>query len=139
MVMMSSVAAAARAASASTRRKAGTSRMSWSAVRMAATAFSPPRRSTTPQAVATAAAVSRRHGSATMFARGSSGNSRRVAFMSEPAVMMRMRSNGTSPFKRSTAWRMRDFPPKTLRNCLGRSGVESGQKRSPLPPERMTA
>ena len=136
---MSPVAAAARAASASTRLNADTSRMSWSAVRIAATACSPPRRSTTPQAVATAAAVSRRHGSATMFARGNSGSSRRVAFTSMSAVITRMRSNGTSPFSRSTAWRMRDFPPKTLRNCLGRLDVESGQKRSPLPPERITA
>ena len=83
--------------------------------------------------------MSLRHGSATMFARGSSGSSARVAFTSDSAVTTITRSGGTRPFSLSTAWRRSDLPPNTVRNCFGRSGVESGQNRSPLPPERITA
>ena len=62
-----------------------------------------------------------------------------VAFASDAAVITRIRSGGTSPASRSTDCLISDLPPKTVRNCFGRSGVESGQNRSPLPPDRITA
>ena len=87
MVTMESLACAALTASRSMRRNADVFSMSWSAGRIAPTAFSPPLRRTIPHATATAAAVSRRQGSATTFSGGMSGSSRRVAAASREDVM----------------------------------------------------
>ena len=126
-------------ASASVARNASAGEMSWSAVRMHPTASGPPALRTRPQAVAAAGAVSRRQGSPTTFSGGSIGSASRVKATKRPAVTTNVRSGGISPARRSTAWRMSARPPKRSRNCFGRSGVESGQKRSPLPPAMMTA
>src|SRR6266550_3711729 len=52
---------------------------------------------------------------------------------------MRIRSGGTSPSSRSTAWTRSGRSPTSGSSCLGRSGVDSGQNRVPAPPARMAA
>src|SRR5262245_61444166 len=50
-----------------------------------------------------------------------------------------MRSGGMMERTCKNVARRRDVSPKKARNGLGRSSRLSGQKRSPLPPARMTA
>ncbi len=58
---------------------------------------------------------------------------------SRSAVTIRMRSGGTKPARRSTAWIRSGRSPTSGKNCLGRSAVDSGQNRVPWPPARTTA
>src|SRR5574344_497834 len=96
-------------------------------------------RPATETPVALAAPVARRIGSPTMFLAGTSGSSRRVARTRSFEVTKKTSSGATSPLRRETLCRSRLSPPKTRRNCFGCDGVERGQKRSPLPPARITA
>ena len=98
-----------------------------------------PRCAARPTPSATAAPVSRRIGSPMILPFGTSGSSFRVAATRLFVVTTNASSGATSPSRRASAWRMRLSPPNTRRNCFGRSGVESGQNRSPEPPARMTA
>ena len=92
-----------------------------------------------PTPSATAAPVSRRIGSPKMLHFGISGSSLLVAATRFFAVTTKTSLDETRPSRRLTAWRIRLAPPNTRKNCFGRSGVESGQNRSPEPPARMTA
>ena len=92
-----------------------------------------------PTPSATAAPVSRRIGSPTMLPFGTSGSSFRVATTSFFVVTTNASSGATSPSSLASACLIRLSPPNTRRNCFGRSGVESGQNRSPDPPARITA
>ena len=139
IVTIESNFAAAEIASLRVSRNTFSGFISWSAVNMQPTASGPPRRVTSPQATATAAAVSRRHGSPIMFAAGTSGSARLVCGTSLAAVTTSVLSGGTRPLSLSKAWRMSGLPPKMSTNCFGRFGVERGQKRSPSPPAMITA
>src|SRR5688572_33364664 len=50
-----------------------------------------------------------------------------------------MRSGPTRETTRSTVSPMRESPEPRGNSCFGRSGVETGQKREPTPPARITA
>src|SRR5687768_8905175 len=52
---------------------------------------------------------------------------------------MRSRSQPTKGNSRSMVSTIRDGPSPSGNNCLGRLGVETGQKREPTPPARTTA
>jgi hypothetical protein len=74
-----------------------------------------------------------------MLASGTFQAASRVAAASAREVIIKVRSGGIKPSRRSTACVNSGLPPKSAMNCLGRALVLSGQKRSPRPPARMTA
>src|SRR5213079_2209112 len=88
---------------------------------------------------AIAAAVSRLAGSATMFSFGNSLSNFRTALSCSVFVRIRMRSRGMSPSRRAKVSSNRVLSDTRRRSCLGRARLLNGQKRSPLPPARMSA
>src|SRR5207302_8797402 len=91
-----------------------------------------------PTPDARAAAVSRLAGSATMFSLGNPDASSRTAFSWSRFVKIKMFSRGMRPSSRASVSSSNVLPEKSASSCFGRALRESGQKRSPLPPARMS-
>lgn len=138
MVTSASELAAVCIASDITLWNAGMSWMSWSAgsMTMVACGFLA---AMIPAPRATAGAVSRFAGSAKMFSGGRSEATSLTACSWSLLVSMRMFSFGMSPARRSMVWLSSVLSLKRLSSCLGLAFLESGQKRVPLPPARMSA
>ncbi len=138
MVTRASELAAVWMASAITLWNAGMSWMSWSAGRTTMVALGS-LAAMSPAPSATAGAVSRLAGSAKMFSGGRSDATSLTACSWSLFVSMRMFSLGMSPVRRSMVWLRSVLSLKRLSSCFGFAFLESGQKRVPLPPARMSA
>lgn len=92
-----------------------------------------------PAPSATAGAVSRLAGSAKMFSAGRSEAISLTAVSCSWLVRIRMFCFGMRPSSRSMVWLSRVVSSKRLSSCLGLASRESGQKRVPLPPARISA
>src|SRR5205823_6636921 len=88
---------------------------------------------------ATAAAVSRLAGSATIFSFGKFPSSLRTALSCSVFVRIKMRSRGIKPSSRPRVSSSRVSAETRRSNCLGRARRLNGQNRSPLPPARISA
>src|SRR5437763_1858946 len=86
-----------------------------------------------------AAAVSRLAGSAKMFSFGKFPSNFRTAHSCSVFVRIRVRSGGMSPSSRAKVSSSNVLVETRLSNCFGRTRLLNGQKRSPLPPARMSA
>ena len=110
--------------------------MTWSAGSTAITPF-PDRAPTSAAPSATAAQVSRPHGSPMMLSLGNSGNCLRTAAACTALVMMNIFSSGATGFTRSTVCCRNERSPNSVINCFGLRSRLTGQKRSPRPPAMM--
>src|SRR5512141_462831 len=130
---------ATRSAATSALRNPASSAIAQSACTQIIVESAPERLSISLAAHARAAAVPAGFGSAMMFSRGTAGAAAAIASASEALVRMRVCSPGTIFSSLSSVFTRRGLSVTSGRSCFGRRGVESGQKREPTPPARITA
>src|SRR4029450_939493 len=73
------------------------------------------------------------------FSFGKLPSNLRTALSCSVFVRIRVRSTGTKPSRRAKVSSSRVFSETSRNSCLGRARLLNGQKRSPLPPARISA
>src|SRR5687768_5810999 len=135
---MTGSSAASWSPSSTVARNALGSPIAWSAGRTRRTE-SGSRAARRPAARPMAAAVFFGSGSPISCSRGNSGSSAAIRSAIAAPVRTSQRSGGMRPSSRSAVSRTIVRSEMRGNSCLGLSGVEAGQNRSPTPPARMTA
>src|SRR5215470_16955909 len=74
-----------------------------------------------------------------MFSFGKSLSNSRTARSCSALIRIRIRSRGISPSRRAKVSSSKVLSETRRRSCFGRARLLNGQKRSPLPPARISA